>query len=69
MKKEMTLEEALKKLEEIAEKMQSDEISVEESLKLFEEGTKLVAFCREKLQYASLKITELSEKMEEDEDD
>lgn len=60
MKKEMTLEEALIKLEEITEKMQGEDIAVDESLKLFEEGTKLVSFCKEKLDKAQLKITELS---------
>lgn len=69
MKKEMTLEEALKKLEDITEKMQNESIEVDKSLKLFEEGTKLVAFCREKLDKASLKITQLSERIDEDEDD
>lgn len=69
MKKDMTLEEALSKLEEITEKMQSDDIAVDEALKLFEEGTKLVSFGKEKLDKAQLKITEISEKMEEDNDD
>lgn len=69
MKKEMTLEEALSKLEEITDKMQGEDIAVDEALKLFENGTKLVAFCKEKLDKAQLKITELSEKMNEDEDD
>lgn len=69
MKKEMTLEEALLKLEEITEKMQSEDIAVDEALKLFENGTKLVTFCKEKLDKAQLKISELSEKMNEVEDD
>lgn len=69
MKNEMTLEEAIVKLEEITEKMQSDEIPVDEALKLFENGTKLVSFCKEKLDKAQLKITELSEEMNEDENE
>ena len=69
MKKEMTLEEALSRLEELTEKMQSDSLPVDEALKLFEEGTKLVAHCKEKLDKASLKVTELSGKMNEDEND
>lgn len=69
MKNNITLEEAMKKLEEITEKMQNDDLPVDEALKLFEEGTKLVSYCREKLDKASLKITELSEKISGDEDE
>lgn len=62
MKKEITLEQALEKLEKITEIMQSGDISVDEALKLFEEGTQLVALCREKLDKAEFKISELSGK-------
>lgn len=61
MKKEMTLEKAMERLEEITVKMQNESITIDESLKLFEEGTKLVSFCNEKLNGATLKISELSE--------
>lgn len=69
MKKEMSLEEALKKLEEITEKMQSEDIPVDKAIKLFEEGTQLVSLCKEKLDKASLKITELSGKTSEGNDE
>lgn len=69
MKKEMTLEETLVKLEEITSRLQSDEIPVDEALKLFEEGTKLVRLGKEKLDKAELKITELSEEMNENDDE
>ena len=64
MKNDMTLEQAMKKLEDITNKMENDELSVEESLKYFEEGTKLIALCKEKLTASSLKITELTENMQ-----
>lgn len=69
MKKEPTLEEAIEKLEKITEKMQNEDLPVDEALKLFEEGTALVAFCKEKLDNAALKITELSEIKSENTDE
>lgn len=69
MKKEMSLEKAMERLEEITVKMQSETITMDESLKLFEEGTKLVAFCNEKLNGAALKISELSENEQDDDNE
>lgn len=66
MKKEMTLEQAMKRLEEIIEKMQSESVTLDKSLKLFEEGSSLVSFCNEKLQHAQLKITQLTSDGEEE---
>ena len=63
--KKMTYEEALKRLEEIAAQLDSGSLSLEESLKLFEEGTKLTIFCNSCLENAKLKITKLSEKEDE----
>ena len=63
--KKMTYEEALKRLEEIAAQLDSGSLSLEESLKLFEEGTKLTTFCNSCLENAKLKITKLSEKEDE----
>ncbi|MGN0464457.1 MAG: exodeoxyribonuclease VII small subunit, partial [Acutalibacteraceae bacterium] len=63
---EMTLEQAMKRLEEITEKMQSESVTLDKSLKLFEEGSSLVAFCNEKLQQAQLKITQLTSDGEEE---
>lgn len=60
MAKTMTYEAAKQRLEEIAEILERNEISLEESMKLFEEGTKLTAFCKEQLDKAEQKITELA---------
>lgn len=60
MAKTMTYEAAMQRLEEIAEILERNEISLEESMKLFEEGTKLTAFCKEQLDKAEQKITELA---------
>ena len=66
MKKGMTLEKAMDRLEEITLRMQDESVTMDESLKLFEEGTLLVNFCSEKLNCASLKIRELSDNEQDD---
>lgn len=57
---EMTYEKAILRLEEIVSSLEKNEVSLDESLKLFEEGTKLTAFCADKLKNAQQKITELA---------
>jgi exodeoxyribonuclease VII small subunit len=52
----MTFEEALKKLEIIIEKMESEELSLEESLSNFEEGMELTRHCRKLLTDAEYKV-------------
>ncbi len=49
-------EEALKRLEEIAKKLESEDINLDEAIKLYEEGMKLVDFCSKKLQEAENRI-------------
>lgn len=55
-KKEAKFEDALKKLEEISEKMGEEGLSLEESIKMFQEGMELSAFCNSKLDEAEKKI-------------
>lgn len=61
MAAKMTYEQAMKKLEEIVAKLDDGSLPLEESIKLFEESTKLAAFCNDTLEKAKLKVTELSE--------
>lgn len=56
MKKDIKFEEALEKLAEINEKLESDEISLDESIKLFKEGLELSKLCQKKLDEARLEI-------------
>ncbi len=49
-------EEALNKLEKIVSKLEDGDITLEESLKLFEEGIRLSRFCNQKLEEAEKKI-------------
>lgn len=53
---ELKFEEALKKLESIVEGLEQGKISLEDSLKKYEEGIKLAKFCSEKLEEAEQKI-------------
>ena len=55
----LPFEEALKKLEGIVEAMESDDLPLETLLAKYEEGSKLVKVCREKLSDAELKIQQL----------
>lgn len=61
MATKITYEDAIKRLEEIVSKLDDGSMPLEESIKLFEESTKLVAFCNNYLEKAKLKVTELSE--------
>ncbi len=58
-KNELTYESAAKRLEEIVTILENNEVSLDKALELFEEGTKLTAFCSKKLNEAKQKITEL----------
>jgi len=49
-------EEAIKRLEEIVHTMERGDLSLEESLKAFEEGIKLVRLCTRKLEEAERKV-------------
>lgn len=62
-------EDSVKRLEDIVSTLERGEISLDESLKLFEEGTKLVTFCNEYLDKAQTKIRELSELEGESDDE
>ena len=58
----MTFEEKLAKLTEIVDKLETgNELPLEDSLKLFEEGVGLVASCREMLENAEQRIENVLE--------
>lgn len=61
---EMKFEEALKKLEKIVEELESGKLSLDDSLKKYEEGVKLSRFCHKTLQAAQKKIQVLARKGE-----
>ncbi len=54
---EKKFEEAMKRLETIVESLEKGDLSLVESLKIFEEGMKLLHFCSRKLEEAEEKVT------------
>lgn len=56
---EVTFEDALKKLENIVEAMESEDLPLENLMARFEEGTNLAKICQTKLAEAELKIQQL----------
>lgn len=58
-KGENDFEELMQKLEDITGKLETDKLSLDESVKLFEEGMKISKECNEKLEDAEKRITML----------
>jgi exodeoxyribonuclease VII small subunit len=58
---EISFEEALLELEGIVEKLEKGQLSLDESLMLFEKGIKLVRECNDKLKDAQQKVEQLIE--------
>ena len=54
---EKKFEEAMQRLEEIVQSLNSGDLPLEESLKIFEEGMNLVGFCNKKLDEAEKKVS------------
>ncbi len=54
---EKKFEKAMERLEEIVENLEGGDLSLENSLKVFEEGMKLARFCSDKLEEADKKVT------------
>lgn len=55
----LTFEQAMQQLETLVKQLESGELALEESMKLYEEGVRLTAVCSKKLTEATLKIEEL----------
>jgi len=60
MTRKQSFEEALDNLEQIVEKFESGELSLDEMVKQYEVGAKLAKFCFTKLEEAENKITFLN---------
>ena len=58
-KKSMTFEASIQRLDEIVKTLEGGQVSLEESVKLFEEGAKLSISCEKLLKDAELKVTML----------
>lgn len=58
---EMSFEESLVELEGIVDKLEKGQLSLDESIGLFETGIKLVRECNTKLKSAQMKVEKLIE--------
>ncbi len=59
------MEEAFEELNELLTKMDSDQISLEDSFKLYQEGVQLVRYCNEKIDKVEKQLMILNEMGEE----
>ena len=60
MASQITFEQAMTRLEQIVATLESGRCTLDESMKLFEEGAKLTAFCQKALKSAEQKIVKLT---------
>lgn len=60
----ISVEEALGRLEQIVKSLESDAVSLEESLKLFEEGVRLADALKKRLAESELRVKKVLEDSE-----
>ena len=60
-KKTESFEEKMSRLEEIVRSKERGDVALEESLKLFQEGTELVRSCGKLLEDARLQVTKITQ--------
>lgn len=59
MNKELSFENAMKRLEEIVDYLESGNISLEQALEAYSEGVKLSLYCNSKLEEAEGKMIKI----------
>lgn len=57
--KDLKFEQAMNQLEKMVEKLEGGDLSLEDSLKVFEEGMELTKFCEQKIEEAEGKVETL----------
>ena len=55
----LSFEEAYARLEEIVRRLEGDELTIEQSVELYEQGVELVRHCNARLDGAELRISQL----------
>lgn len=68
-KNEMSIEESFEALDELIDRLESGEDSLEDAFHNYEEGMKLVKSCNEKIEKIEKKILIMSGESEDGEDD
>lgn len=61
-KEHLSFEDALNRLEEIVSELEDESISLEDSIKLYEEGIELSKICAETLEQVELRIEKVHER-------
>ena len=56
----LTFEEALARLEQIVNKLEEGDLTLEDSVAMFEQGQQLTTFCQDLLDGAELRVRQLS---------
>lgn len=67
--KKLKFEEAMQRLQEIVGKLESGEESLEDSMKLFQEGAKLSAQCYQMLDKAEQQVAQLTKIADSEEEE
>lgn len=67
MAKEITLEQTFEKLEAVISMLEKEDISLEESFKIYKEGIKLIQNCNDKIDKVEKAVLKLNENGELDE--
>ncbi len=60
MDEKITFEKAMEELEKIVRKLESDTVSLDESIAMFDKGVKLSDYCNKLLDEATLKVNILN---------
>ncbi len=63
--KELSYEQAFKRLEEVVNLLENSQIPLEESIQLFQEGIELSKFCEEKLKTLEEQVVKIMETTEQ----
>jgi exodeoxyribonuclease VII small subunit len=58
--KEMSFEEAMAELEAVVSKLESSQVALEDSIKLYERGAELKQHCADKLKAAEEKVAQIT---------
>ena len=64
MARELTLDETFERLENAIAGLEQEDISLEESFKLYKEGMKLIKSCNDKIDRVEKEVMKLNEKGE-----
>ena len=66
LKNDLHFEDAIERLEKIIGKMENERVPLEEMLKDYEEGTKLLSVCKEKISIARKKVEKINKDLNKD---